>query len=234
MKYPKINTLWKRDVKTNKIICGDLSCPEFGNIKVFHVTEKINGTNIRIHYQRISGHSLIETLTFHGKTDDAQIPAHLLNRLQNKFDTQLFQSVWAIPTKEEKEQHIKDRKPTGEAIDVTLYGEGYGPNIHGGGGYCSCASFILFDVRIDGWWLEPNNVRDIAQKMEIACVPDLGIMTIEQIVPLVEKGFKSNIATVDKKLEAEGIVARSHPLMLFRNGIPIMWKLKHKDFKEGE
>ena len=32
----------------------------------------------------------------------------------------------------------------------------------------------------------------------------------------------------------EGIVARSHPLMLFRNGNPVMFKLKAIDYKNLE
>lgn len=43
-KYPKINTLWKRDEKNRfNTIEGDLSQEEFGNIKNWHITEKIHG-----------------------------------------------------------------------------------------------------------------------------------------------------------------------------------------------
>ncbi len=55
-------------------------------------------------------------------------------------------------------------------------------------------------------------------------------MTEDQIVALVKTGFKSKIAK-DTTLDAEGIVARSHPLVLFRNGTPLMFKLKTKDYK---
>ena len=33
------------------------------------------------------------------------------------------------------------------------------------------------------------------------------------------------------ELTIEGVVVRSYPLMLFRDGSPIMWKLKVKDYK---
>ena len=46
--YPKIQTLWKRDKEMGKVIEGELSKPEFDNIKNWLVTEKIDGTNIRI------------------------------------------------------------------------------------------------------------------------------------------------------------------------------------------
>jgi len=36
----------------------------------------------------------------------------------------------------------------------------------------------------------------------------------------------------DRTLVAEGIVARAYPMFLFRDGTPVMWKLKVRDFKE--
>jgi len=53
MKYPKINTIWKRDESNKfKIIEGDFSKQEFANIKNWQITEKIDGTNIRLIIQR--------------------------------------------------------------------------------------------------------------------------------------------------------------------------------------
>ena len=48
MSYPKIETLFKRDEKFN--ITDEIRCPEFDNIKKWLITEKIDGTNIRIIY----------------------------------------------------------------------------------------------------------------------------------------------------------------------------------------
>ena len=49
MKYPKINTLFKRDEK-NHIILDAFTTPEFEYLKnnEWECTEKIDGTNIRI------------------------------------------------------------------------------------------------------------------------------------------------------------------------------------------
>lgn len=242
MKYIKINTLWKRDESNRHcIIEGDLSCLEFDNIKWWYATEKIHGTNIRVVYSRLSSHSFnnpIETITFFGKTDDAQISPTLLKYLQNTFTINKFRLVWPYPKSiEEATAKVKEGKDSGQNIIVTLHGEGYGPNIQKGGGrYRDDPSFILFDARIDNWWLEPKNVKDIAQKLGIDYVPELGVMTTEQIIDFVKKGFKSKIAK-DTTLDAEGIVARSHPLLLFRNGTPLMFKLKTEDYrklKEGK
>ena len=206
MKYPKINTLWKRDAN-NAIIEGEYSCPEFGNIQRWHITEKIDGTNIRIVFTRETS-----TLEFKGRTDDAEIPKILLSRLKDIFT----------------ERKILNQFP--DAHTVILYGEGYGNKIQRAGKhYRDDRSFILFDARIDGWWLEQHNAADIAHKLCVDYVPYLGIASIEGAVQRLKEQQKSMISNT---IIAEGIVARSHPLMLFRDGTPIMWKLKVKDYEK--
>jgi len=206
MKYPKINTIWKRDENNRmNIIEGDFSCLEFDNIQKWHITEKIDGTNIRILYNG-------EEPMFYGRTDDAQIPPFLLDSLRKIF------------TKELLAKQFPEAKN-----GVLLYGEGYGNKIQSvGKKYRGDNSFILFDALIDNWWLEPEKVKQLAKELGIDYVPELGIRTKEEAISLVRNGFPSAIS--QENLNAEGIVARSHPLMLFRNGEPIMWKLKTKDY----
>jgi len=202
IKYPKINTLWKRDDKF-KIIIGDYSRDEFASISKWHITEKIDGTNIMILYNG-------EEPIFYGRTEKAQIPSFLLEHLKKTF------------TKELLSKQFPEAKN-----GVVLYGEGYGNKIQPfGNKYRKDNSFILFDVWIDGWWLEPDKVKQLSKDLKIDYVPELGIVnSIQDAISYL--GHKSNIAQED--LIAEGIVARSHPLMLFRDGSPIMWKLKVKD-----
>lgn len=212
MKYPKINTIWKRDDENKfNIIEGDYSCPEFESIQFWHITEKIDGTNIRIMFNR--GKNLEPEFT--GRTDDAQIPDFLLEYLKKTFDRDTF--IKQFP----------------DAQEVILFGEGYGNKINSAGKrYRDDNSFILFDAWIDGWWLEPEKVKVLALDLKIDYVPQLGIKTKEEAVSLVKMGFQSAISK--QRLNAEGIVARSCPLMLFRNGKPIMWKLKLKDYGKYE
>ncbi len=77
-------------------------------------------------------------------------------------------------------------------------------------------------------WLERDSVNDIADKLSIKSVPELGIMDYESAIRIVQSRPNSLIAEDAKVIE--GIVARSYPLMLFRDGTPIMWKLKVRDF----
>lgn len=223
MTYPKINTLWKRDARTHKIIEGDFSCLEFQSIKNWHVTEKVDGTNIRVIFTRKIG---VVNIKFAGKTDDAQIPKGLLEHLEKKFVENLDNVDMVFPNTSE----------------VILFGEGYGADIQGGKKYRPDYSFVLFDVWVDGYWLEQKNVKDIAQKLFIGYVPvlfdgDASLGDIHTQIKYYSTGslFSHSSLCGQNQTIAEGIVARSNPLMLFRKDkTPIMFKLKVKDYAKEE
>lgn len=225
MKYPKINTIWKRDEKTHKIIEGDYSCTEFKNIKEWYVTEKIDGTNVRVIIEFINDSVISENkengyvnhLEFKGKTDEAMLPLHLKNYLYQTF----------LPINIRKALEYNGKYPS----KVIIYGEGYGNKIQDGHKkYREDVSFICFDIWIDGLWLEPETIKDICKKIGIDYVPEIPYFNSEGIVEAVRKGFPSAIG-LNPQIQAEGVVCRPKPLMLFRNGNPIIWKLKCKDFR---
>jgi ATP-dependent RNA circularization protein (DNA/RNA ligase family) len=220
MEYPKINSLWKRhgwyfdeNAKKNKelqegrqsLIEGDYAEEAFGNVRKWHVQEKVDGTNIRIYYEN-------SQVRFAGRTEAAQLPCHLLTFLQDHFVPARFHN--AFP----------------DAQFVELFGEGYGPKIQAcGGNYRKTAGFILFDVKVGNWWLAQSDVKALAQQLEVPYAPEIGIMTEEEIVAFVKSKPLSRCSEIPQMME--GIIARSHPLMLFRNGKPMMWKLKCKEFQ---
>lgn len=74
--YHKIDGIFERDIKTKKLIEGKYrnETIEFLKDNIWEFTEKIDGTNIRIIWD---GHRV----NFAGRTDKAQIPAELTNRL---------------------------------------------------------------------------------------------------------------------------------------------------------
>lgn len=207
MKYPKIQTLWKRDEnKKFTIIEGDFSKEEFTSIDKWEVTEKIDGTNIRIFWNG-------ETVSFGGRTDNAQIPTFLLDTLQKTFTADKFKEVFP------------------DTDNVVLFGEGYGQKIQSvGKKYRKDNGLILFDVVVGNWWLGRDAVSDIAEKFEIKRVPVVGIMSKKEIIEFVKNKPKSTVSEED--LTIEGVVVRSHPLMLFRDGSPIMFKLKVSDYEK--
>lgn len=228
MKYPKIQTLWKRHPETGVIMPQDYSKSEFRNIKFWHITEKIDGMNIRIEYDKRPG--MYDTLTgptiqFGGRTDKAQMPKELLKYLEAVFTPGIFKLIFP------------------DAEYVCLFGEGFGPKIQAGGGlYTDNQEFILFDVFTDGWWLKQDAVTEIAQDFMIERVPILGLWTKERAEDFVDPRVENHTSalSVDKipmsiiskqPKEMEGIMCRSNPLMLFRNGSPIQFKLKVKDYR---
>lgn len=208
MEYPKINTIWKRDERTHRVIEYDCSCPEFEALDNWIVTEKVDGTNIRVEYQS----NRAPAVKFAGRTDNAQIPQPLIEFLESKFTCESM--TFFDPVER-----------------VILFGEGYGAKIQNGGRYRNTPGFVLFDVWVDGWWLEFQNVMDIASKLGIPHVPTFGELTTEEAVDIVINQRPTSRIADDTSLLIEGIVATSVPMMMFRNGAtPIRWKLKLRDF----
>jgi len=207
--YPKMQSLWKRDMDNDGVIVeGSYSKDEFRNIAYWYVTEKIDGTNIRIIYNAEN-----KTLEFRGRTDNAIIPTKLLDYLDKTFKISKFQKVFK-----------------GEHTQVILFGEGYGGYIQHGNKYRKDISFILFDIWISGWWLKHKDVENIGIQLGIDYVPVLGIHTTAEIIAMIKYRLSSDIAIED--IVMEGIVARSFPLVLFRKGNPVMFKLKIKDYEK--
>ena len=210
MEYPKIDTLFERDLKTFVVDPEKLKSPVLGTINLWDVTEKIDGTNIRI--------MLTEDgeVRFGGRTDAAQLPADLLMRLVNTFQADKLKAVFWLD---------------GNPVSAVLYGEGYGAGIQKGGSYRADKSVIFYDVLVAGkWWLDREAVNDVCAKLGIDIVPYLGRMTLEQIVALVREPFSSKIGTAI----AEGIVARPIEPLFDRKGARIIIKLKTRDFKPGK
>ena len=209
-KYHKIETLFNRD--ENFKVTDKIRLPEFENIKKWLITEKIDGTNIRIIY------TPDDKLLIRGRTDKASIPTFLLEELQNMFTVEKIKTILDNPIEK----------------GLCLYGEGYGAKIQkGGGNYNKGNSFRLFDVWIDGCWLEWDTVEDIGNQLGIKTAPVIMETDIETAVELIKsRQMKSEVALEENVMytPAEGIVARAYPTMLFRRGSPIKWKLKIKDY----
>lgn len=221
IEYPKIHSLWKREgyylegedknkTKVKSLIMGDYSQGEFANINKWRVEEKIDGTNIRIFYKD-------GKIRFDGRTDDAQIPCHLFEYLQTTFSECNFHEIF----------HCEEGEPWPSVI---LFGEGYGRKIQKNGEkYNPRVGFILFDAHVNGWWLQRKDIEEIAEKFIVPVVPSLGMMTENEIIFLVKSEPNSRLSPEYGCFE--GVVCKTDPMMLFRNGNPVVWKLKCKDLK---
>ena len=132
---------------------------------------------------------------------------------------ELFNSLW-------DEEELKKKFIDTGIDEVTIYGEGYGAGIQKGGGYGKDQDFILFDILIDGWWLNRSAIEDIAKTLGLKVVPIIGEGTLSTLVDEVREGFNS----IWGDFEAEGIVARPAVELQTRGGQRIITKLKTRDF----
>lgn len=219
MEYPKINTLFKRDEK-NVIIPTEFSEPEFEYLKdlKWEATEKVDGTNTRVILNPPT-ESSGPTLEFRGRTDNADMPKHLVKKLSELFELDKLLSIFSSEDKPLDNQ-------------VILYGEGYGMKIQKGGNYIpDDVNFRLFDIKIGNWWLKRDACEEIATKLGIDIVPLIGYMTIDEAIEFVKKGFKSTIAH-NKDYDAEGLVLKTPVGLLSRSGKRLITKIKTKDFNQ--
>jgi ATP-dependent RNA circularization protein (DNA/RNA ligase family) len=210
IEYPKIETLFVRDEKTRRVLPDQLRLPEFGIVNSWAVSEKIDGTNIRV--GRENGEVQIR-----GRTDNAQFSVPAMEYLRSVFTADALRLVF----------------PEDDA-NFILFGELYGPKIQKGGSYSPVLRFRLFDAKVGHWWLTRESVNDIAVQLGVLAAPELATINYipraaEELAELVDA---SVVATADggTGCKAEGVVARSEPLLLMRNGNRVIWKLKFRDF----
>lgn len=231
--YPKIESLYKRDKTTFTVIPSELRCPEFGLIKDWQYTEKIDGQNIRICIKD-------GEISYRGRTDNAEFKGKgsvLIEFLKNHLPITKFINVFDF-----------DFLCTGLQPEIVLFGEGYGPGIQKIGKQYRKEepSFRLFDVNIGGVWLDWPQVEEIAAKMDVKTAPILpgGLVGF----PRDEFELKYIIGTCDDQdgmskvayeesgnfVQAEGIIARPYHTLLNKYGQRVMWKLKFSDFRGGK
>lgn len=209
--YPKIPSPFKRFTEGEKRNDFDLdrfSTPELEvlwNSSGWSFSEKLDGTNVRVMWD---GHRP----EFQGRTDRAMMPPALLQHLTDTFPEELLEDVFG-------------------ADPATLYGEGIGPKINGGGKYCDVVRFVLFDVRIGKWWLLPDAVSEVATDLGISRAPVMPFMHQPlHAVRDVTEGLKSAYGD----FYAEGVVGVAPYGLLSRSGNRVVMKAKHADLFEKD
>ena len=211
--YTKIETVYKRDIDgTKKLIEGNFrnEAVEFLKDKDWIFTEKVDGTNIGIVWD---GHKV----SYQGRTERAQIPAHLMNKLITIFGTNEAEEMF--------EQTFGEK-------NVVLFGEGYGAKIQkGGGNYIpDDCGFILFDVYMadSDTWLKRGSAYEVAMAFGVPIVPVVMVGTIEKAVDFI-KGQPMSL--INSAHEMEGVVGRPVVDFYDRNHDRLIVKIKVKDFE---
>ena len=209
--------MFERDEKFN-VVETKLRNPVYGTIKTWRASEKLDGTNIRVYLLKDG------TTKIRGRSDNADIKGDLIDWIQKNMPIEKMKEIMWRPNKE----------GVIEPVDVCFYGEGLGAGIQNGGDYSKDKQFVLFDVLIDEkWWLDYDAVIEIAEKFGIKHAPDLGVMTLEEIIEKVKKGVKSVFAkeNTGADIESEGIVARPIENLFDKRMNRVIIKIKSADFR---
>jgi len=216
--YPKIDTLFVRDMDTFKVT-DEIRHPEHKLIREWHLTEKIDGTNMRIIIDK-------DGCGIGGRTDKAQIYPKLQEAIES-----LYPQV-----QDWYNNHFAEE----DDARCILFGEGYGAKIQSGGGYRDDQGFRLFDVWVggpdSGKFLDWDNVEEVSKETGITTVPVLAPIEWNYLTSSAAAKTalprESSTANEDggSGVVPEGVVARTVPYLYNWKGHRIMWKLKGKDY----
>ena len=212
-KYEKIETLFARDMNGSKKLLPNVFRDETVKYLAnneWEWTEKVDGTNIRVYWD---GHKV----TFGGRTDNAAIPAELMNKLNELFSGEINAQIF--------EQAFGEK-------EVILFGEGYGRKIQKGGGKYipDGVDFILFDVLVGDNYQAREWVEETAKMFGIKAVPIVGTGSLYAAEEYVKAHPNSVIA--EEEREMEGIVCRPIVELRNRRGERVIVKVKWEDMKE--
>lgn len=212
--FHKIHSIYKRDEKNQ--FTDEFSLPEFKYLSGLEWKgyEKVDGTNIRIHYDpAINPH---RPFKIGGRTKDAQLSIDFVDALHDtmfeKLDIlmEIFQNAKKSP--------------------FTLYGEGVGPGINSNRFNTDFKKyeFILFDVLVGNWWLEDPAIDDISEKLGLRRSPMIEEYTFSEAIDFVKTHPKSILG---KTQDMEGLILKPKVQLFNRKGERIMTKVKVNDFK---
>ena len=208
VKYHKIKAPFVRNIETKKLTNIYLS-NEIGYLAELKWgwTEKIDGTNIRIYWDGYQ-------LSLHGRNDNSQIPAEFIEYYYHTFINSGLDKII--------EQEFGEK-------EVIFFGEGFGGKIQNDGKYGK-TRFILFDMMINGRYINSGLLEHYAKKFSLDYVPTVLVGTLQDAIDYVKTCPKSKLGNV----EMEGVVGK--PLFPLYNefGERVITKVKVNDFKDWE
>lgn len=213
--YPKIETLYNRDVTgTKKLIEGfyrSKTVEMLAHLPIWDCYEKVDGSNHQISWD---GHRL----TLLGRTEDSSIPSHIKEFFDSKFDNNETEEVF--------EQLFGNRSMVlfFEAIGkkVQKYGAKYGDSVR----------YVLLDVynvNNDSWW-DYDGIVSVAKAFNVECKLqiDSGV-TLDKAIDIVKDKRLSLFAQCGD-LPMEGLVCVPHVELKDANGERVIVKIKGCDF----
>lgn len=213
-KYDKFSSPFKKDEKfiNTEELSQDLP---YGS---WIVTEKIDGTNIRI---------ILTKPDEEGNRDIHIGSRKLILNQSDKGSKVYFDCLEELNLNKIKE-YFKDVDST-----VIVYGEGYGAGVQKGGIYSSKKNFRVFDIRIGKAYQDFRYVKKVCLDNQLNLVPiiaELEFLSYEECVARLKQTSQTYIkeGTGGKP---EGFVYKFEPVLLNKYGERLIFKVKNKDFK---
>ena len=183
------------------------------------VTEKIDGTNIRI----------ILTKPDEKNKREVHIASRKLILNPSDKNSNQYTDCLKEVNLHKIEEYFKDVDST-----IIIYGEGYGAGVHKGGIYSSKKNFRVFDIRIGEAYQDFDYVKKVCVDNQLNLVPIVD--TVEEITfdACVLK-LKANSETLIKEGtggKLEGLVYKFEPPLLNKYKERLIFKIKFKDFEK--
>lgn len=209
MLYNKIETVFERDPHTKKLthVFRSRAVALLANMK-WVCYEKIDGTNTRIIWDGYH-------ISFGGRTNNAQIQPNVMEYLTSHFSNPETEQVF--------EQMFGEK-------EVTICGEAYGKGIQSGGNYSPEVRFSVFDININGIWLNMDSVHEICYELGLSVVPYVADFTIDEAIAYVKEHHTTMVSGGTAYME--GLVARPEVELQDNCGKRVIVKIKWEDFKE--
>lgn len=226
IKYPKIETLFDRN-KDFVVDPGRWRRRDFPVISQWEIYEKIDGTNIRIHYipsETMSDGTVVGGIVnFYSRNSDepnVNIPPVVLKFLRELFDYDRISKLLFTET--------------------ILFGEAFGGKIQGMSKlYGTSPRFALFDVIQYGYWQSRDVVFGKSVDLEVEMAPLLGVIgSVELLNPyarvLGDYASVSKLASTSQSHRPEGVILHPRGCVLQNGyGERVIAKLKWVDFEKG-
>lgn len=203
--YPKFYAPYKRNVETGFIDPEqpqrDLK-PYMNDSTKWWVSEKMDGTNTRIIWDGYKVNVM-------GRTASSQLQGYQNELLRTLIENDNYKFDETFGTQ-----------------PVIIYGEAIGGKIqknpHG-----VEPQFQVFDVNIDGVWLEYQNVQEISENLGLTYNDHVLFDSWDKVIDIFKDMKK---ARNDYNQYFEGIVAVPENMPLTRTGERVITKIKVKDF----
>ena len=183
------------------------------------LTEKINGSNIRIILTK--------------PNDDGEIEVHIGSRklILNPDDkgSKVFFDCLDEVNLNKLRKYFKDVNST-----IVIYGEGYGSGIQKGSIYSHKKNFRVFDIRIGQAYQDWSFVEKVCVDNQLSLVPVYNIVDIISYDGCVShlNYFQETLIKEGDGGRPEGLVYKFEPVLLNKYKERLLFKVKFEDFEK--